>query len=75
MRLKLKKQAFSLEQDVYLCGCYVPRAPSNSPKVIENPFELIENDIVKRQDDCDVLLLGDMNSRTGSFGDYADDWN
>jgi exonuclease III len=67
--IKLCKHVFGMEKDLYICGVYIP--PTSSPYAIQHPFESVENDMVNLSNDCDFLLMGDMNARSGNKLDYV----
>ena len=60
--LKLDRNFFKFEHNMYICGLYLP--PSNSTYAIKVPYDAIERDIVDRFVDGKILLVGDTNSRT-----------
>ena len=73
--LKLEKCAFNVENDIYLCLCYVP--PENS-SVYKNGnselyecdfFDVINDDILYFQNRGDIFLCGDLNARVGECDD------
>ena len=69
--LKISKDIFSFNQDVYICVSYIPPAGS---KVIRNDdidlFEQLEIDIIKYKNLGVVYLTGDLNSRTSNEPDF-----
>ena len=63
--LLLEKSFFKLQNDVSLCGAYIP--PSNTTQNIyskTNCFGDLENAILKYREKRDTLIMGDLNSRT-----------
>ena len=77
--LKLKKEKFSLEYDVYVGVVYL--APSNSTysmRMEEESIEILEREMLKYSEKGKIILMGDFNARTGemneeNFGDKFDD--
>ena len=65
--IKIKSNVLKCEKDLYVCGVYLPG--ESSPYVIKNAFELMEQDVSSFPRDVDVLMLGDMNARTGSVSE------
>ena len=78
--LKIKHDIFGFENDVYLCLCYIPPSNSSRQGIMEsNIFDDILQNIAHIQhitnDACNIVLLGDLNSRIGQHYDYvADDF-
>ena len=67
--LRLEKSFFKLQNDVFLCEAYVPL--SNTTKNIHSKtdyFGNLENSILKYREKGDILIMGDLNSRTGREG-------
>ncbi|CAG2199948.1 unnamed protein product [Mytilus edulis] len=65
--LKLKREFFNLNKDIYLCLIYY------APKSQTDLLEIIEKDITDSYGSMgDILLVGDLNARTGSEKDYID---
>ena len=78
--VKLDGQAFSLEQDVLVCLCYVVPDNSSRQSLIEsNTFdrlsEFIIQSSVKYGENMNFILCGDMNSRTSICPDFVIDDN
>jgi len=63
---KFDKQFFGLENDLYLCNAYIP-PESSSKSSNESPFEILSNDICKYSNLGDIVVLGDLNARTGQL--------
>ena len=62
------------EKHVFLCGAYIP--PINSKYYNSELFEELENDISEFSSMGQIVLLGDLNARTGKYNHYiADDKN
>ena len=73
MWIKISKDTFSFNQDVYICITYIP--PSGSKVLRSNDidiFEQLELDITKYKQLGKVYLTGDFNSRTSSESDCLD---
>ena len=73
MWIKISKDTFSFNQDVYICIKYIP--PSGSKVLRSNDidiFEQLELDITKYKQLGKVYLTGDFNSRTSSESNCLD---
>ena len=71
--IKLDKTLFSLERDLIVGAIYLSPAGSVIYTEGESVVQLLEEKIAKIMDqhhDCDILLAGDFNSRTGHLEDY-----
>ena len=68
--LKLDKQFFGLEKDLYLCAIYIP--PQNSVHANDDLIDL-ENEISKLSCLGEISLIGDFNARIGSSDDFISD--
>jgi exonuclease III len=69
---KLSKSYFGLDSDYYVCLAYIP--PENSRYYKDrnqDTLEYIESDIVKYSNMGHVMLIGDLNARTGIENDYV----
>lgn len=71
---RLDKDFFSLEKHLYICASYLPHEQSQyllhrEKDVIEN----IETDFADLSQNGYILLLGDLNARTGVLKDYVID--
>ena len=74
--LKLKKEFFGLRSDIYICFAYC--VPYNSPLFETNIlppdiFEDLEQKLAQFSGLGNLILLGDMNSRTLTLPDYISD--
>ena len=56
------------EEHVYVCGAYIP--PEKSKYFPPEIFEELEEDIIEFRSKSFVMLLGDLNSRTGKYDDH-----
>jgi exonuclease III len=71
--IKLKKEFFSLENDVFVCFVYL--VPSSSAvlhrdHMPDDLFEDIQTKLAKYDRRGDIIILGDLNSRTGGLQEY-----
>lgn len=76
--IKLKRDFFNLENDVYLCGTYLWGEDSPAYNIIDiDLFESLENDIAYFQELGNVFVTGDLNSRVGNNSDFivCDNYN
>ena len=69
--IKLFKEYFCLEQDVYLGSVYI--YPENSLCTEEDQFQIIQQAVCDLPLNIDPYLLGDFNSRTKQMLDYVVD--
>ena len=71
---KLDKHFFGLKQDLYLCNCYIPLETSEVHKAGgKSYFEILKDEVVKFSTLGEIILFGDMNSRTGELKEkYTD---
>ena len=64
--IRLEKSFFNLENDIFLCGAYIP--PKNTTQNILSKtdyFGSLENSILKYKDKGNIVIMGDLNARTG----------
>jgi hypothetical protein len=69
--LKLKKNFFSLENDIYMCIAHIP--PQNSSYTVRTGdvvLDAIVHDIEKYSQLGSIILTGDLNARTGDKADF-----
>ena len=66
---RLNKEFFGLKKDVYICACYIP--PVNST-YFEDDFSNLENEITSIPQNTNILILGDLNARTGEKTDFIE---
>ncbi len=72
--LKLCKTFLGIEQDVYVCLAYIPPEYDNYYKNRGiDSVSLIENEIIKLEGQGSIILMGDINARTGNSFDYIKD--
>ena len=66
--LRLDKTFFHLDNDIYLCNCYIPPQNSNILKQYnEIPFDILRTELHMFGSKGDLIILGDFNSRTGNI--------
>ena len=73
--MKFDRTYFGLDKDIFLCACYIPPEGSNIYKQNQakvNPFNIIEDEIMKYKQKGNVLLMGDLNARSGVLDDFVD---
>ena len=71
--IKLSKHFFNISKDTYMCVAYIP--PENSPVYKargQNTLEFIEKDIMYYYNLGSVILVGDLNARTGTELDFIE---
>ena len=64
--LKLDSTFFSFEENVFLCGAYIP--PENSKNVVSQNteyFEILGDAVSRYSEQGQVLIMGDLNTRIG----------
>lgn len=66
--IKIQKEILCLDEDLYLCSTYIP--PYESPYYNEDIFSILQSEINYFQSRGSVLLMGDLNARTGKEQDY-----
>ena len=65
---KISKEILNSDQDLYICGAYIPPEKSN---YFENEiFEELENDLILFSSKAHIILLGDLNARTSKLEDF-----
>ena len=74
--IQLKKDFFGLENDIYICFAYC--VPSSSAvlqrdHMPEDLFEDLQTKLAKYEQRGDLILIGDLNSRTGCIEEYIID--
>ena len=65
--LRLEKSLFQFENDIFLCGAYIP--PNNTTPTITaktDYFRKLNEMLIKYKDKGDILIMGDLNARTGN---------
>jgi hypothetical protein len=72
----LKKELFHTDNDMYLAMAYISPANSTYTKQLNyNPFDIIEDEIAKYSSKGQVVLMGDLNSRTSTVTDFIESDN
>lgn len=66
--IKLHKEAFNLEKDIYLCTVYIP--PKSSNNTDGEIFDNLRLDLISYSNTGYIVLMGDFNSRTNMLNDY-----
>ena len=68
--LKLDKIFFNIEKNIYLCIAYIsPDNSTYSRSMNENYLSLIHDDITNFARNDLIMIMGDLNARTGTIGD------
>ena len=65
--LLLNKNMYNTNKDLYICCCYLP--PSNSQNVLARNIDVMDTlhqEILLHESKGNVILIGDLNSRTGN---------
>ena len=73
--MKFDRTYFGLDKDIFLCACYIPPEGSNIYKQYQakfNRFNIIEDETMKYKQKGNVLLMGDLNARSGVLDDFVD---
>ena len=74
--LKLCGNYFGMRQDLYLCFLYNPPANSSYTQSLdEDLLDIIENDIINYSKKGKIIIMGDMNARTGHESDFIENEN
>ena len=66
--IKLDKDFFGLTTDTYVGNVYC--VPAGSTHLIDDPFDILLQDISQLPESCQILICGDYNARTGACVDY-----
>ena len=70
--LKLNSVFFGLEQDLYIGIWYNPLHDTSRVHKVHELWSAIENKITLLQEREDVIIMGDLNARTGTKQDWAE---
>ena len=71
--VKLDKTFFGLKNDIYLCSGYIPPEQSDLHKQPDTDyFETLQKEISQYSTIGDIILLGDLNSRTADMKENYD---
>ena len=73
MWIKLEKNFFKFDSDIYLCFVYISPINSSFSGKNDDIFELLENDIANFSKTGYCLLFGDFNARTNIDCDHIED--
>ena len=68
MWLRLKKHETGLSRDICIGNIYIP--PEHSTHLQCDPFVILQDHIALDNNDCDWVLCGDLNARTGNQPEY-----
>ena len=71
--VKLCKTFFGFQDDIFVCFCYIP--PKNSvyyQNVDVNLFDVLERNIRHYYDYGKIMVIGDLNARTGLSSDHSE---
>ena len=69
---KLDRQFFTLDKHLYVCAAYLPHEQSHYlAQRDQDTVESIESDIANLSRDGHILILGDLNARSGVLNDYV----
>ena len=71
--IRLNKDFFNLSKDVVIVFAYC--SPQNSSYLARtqlDPFEELEEKIRAIEDDTDIIIMGDLNARTGTELDFIE---
>jgi len=72
--IHLKKDFFRLQSDIFIGAVYIsPLNSSYSKKLEYDPFEIIEQEIMKYSGQGQIILMGDFNARSSTFQDFVSD--
>ena len=64
--VKMKKDFFKLETDIFICCAYIPPRDSNYFVEGDNDLlDILETDIEKYSNFEQIIVIGDLNSRLG----------
>jgi hypothetical protein len=66
---QLDKTFFKAANDIFVCGAYLP--PDKSAYGDIEHWEILQNKVAKYYDKGDILILGDLNARTGNEQDFV----
>ncbi|CAG2231450.1 unnamed protein product [Mytilus edulis] len=65
--LKLNKNFLGFVHDIYLCALYIPPFSSSH---YDNDLDFLENEISTFSMNGQIVLIGDLNARTGQRADF-----
>ncbi len=62
-----------LKNDMFMCNCYIPFIDSDYHKRPDTDyFETLKQEISRYSTQGDILIIGDLNSRTGVLEELYD---
>ena len=64
----LKKDFFGFQSDVYVANVYI--VPEGSTYLMHDGYNVLYDHVVKVPNNCEILLCGDYNARTGILPDF-----
>ena len=69
--IKLCKEFFGLENDMFVCMAYIPPDNSTYYKARNiDSIEILEKEILNKSALGEIVILGDLNARTGTLPDF-----
>ena len=72
--IKLKKDFFRFDRDIFICFVYAPPASSPYTNSLDyDIFQNLEEDISRFSNDGSIILAGDLNAKTGTERDFVSD--
>ena len=72
--IRLKKEFFNLERDIFLCFVYAPPESSTYAKNLDyDILEKLELEISTHSSMGNIIIAGDFNAKTGTECDYVSD--
>ena len=72
--LKLKKEFFKLDRDIFICCVCVPPTSSFHKTSEFDIFEKIEEDISKFSQIGNIIIARDINVKTATESDFVSDY-
>lgn len=71
---KTSQAFFSLQSDIRICFSYIPPKDSKYFKMCTvDPFETLQIGVRKYSEVGEIVIMGDLNARTGVRNDFASD--
>lgn len=67
--IRISSSILASQSNIYLCAAYI--APPESPYFIPDIYEVLQSEVIHFQSLGQVLILGDLNARTGREKDYT----
>ena len=73
--IKLKKDFFNFEKDIFICFAYIPPLSSTYTRKLEyDIFQKIEDEKSKFPNEGNIILAGDFNAKTNVENDFVIDF-